>query len=237
MMKMMNKSLCALAVLAVTAVSAQAASNVDVKVIGRIDPGTCTPTLSGGGVVDYGTMSPSILAATGYTLLPQKQVDVSIACTAPSKVALKALNGRPGTVAGASEGSYGFAPQPNGTTIFGSANALDVAGLGKAGNANIGGYGLRITPNSFQADSVAVDGLISDNSGSSWVKSVIGNIFNGGQQRYASWGASGTTSPVAFTNLTGKLDVQAYINDKSQLDLTNTIQLDGLTTLELVYLP
>ncbi len=52
-----------------------------------------------------------------------------------------------------------------------------------------------------------------------------------------SWAATGTTTPVAFTNLSGKLGVQAYLNQRSAFDLTNTVQLDGLSTLELVYLP
>ncbi|MBB1202748.1 DUF1120 domain-containing protein [Enterobacteriaceae bacterium 89] len=235
-MKTIQKSICALAVLAATAVSAQAASNVDVKVIGRIDPGTCTPTLSGGGTVDYGTMSPSILAATGYTVLPEKQLDFAISCTAPSKVALLAVSGRPGTVAGSAEGVNNLGSQPAGTTLMGQTNT-SVAGLGKAGNANIGGYALRIDPTTVKADSASVDGVYSENSGSSWKAGAFGTPFNNNVLRYVSWAAKGNTTPEAFTNLTGKLSVQAYIADKSTLDLTNTIQLDGLTTLELVYLP
>ena len=42
--------------------------------------------------------------------------------------------------------------------------------------------------------------------------------------------------PAAFKNLTINLTVQAYINKASELDLTKPVILDGLSTIELVYL-
>ncbi|KFD14546.1 hypothetical protein GSMA_02017 [Serratia marcescens subsp. marcescens ATCC 13880] len=41
---------------------------------------------------------------------------------------------------------------------------------------------------------------------------------------------------MAFTTVAGKLGVQAYITKTSELDLSKPINLDGLTSLELVYL-
>jgi hypothetical protein len=243
-MKMMQKSLLALAVMATTALNVQAASNVDVKVIGRIDPGTCTPTLSGGGTIDYGTMSPSTLAATGYTKLPEKQIDFSITCTAPSKVAVEVKNGRPNSTAGYTENSAtGFARQPAGMDIFGiSSTGLGVAGLGESNGVKVGGYGVRFSTVGTTADSNSVDLIYAinpHNTAATWLKSVNGNLLrsDGTVGQGISWAAIGTTTPVAFTNLSGKLSVQAYLNEKSAFDLTNTVQLDGLSTLELVYLP
>ena len=238
-MKMMQKSLLALAVMATTALNVQAASNVELKVIGRIDPGTCTPTLSGGGTIDYGTMSPDSLAATGLTLLPEKQLDFAIACTAPSKVAVKVVNGRPNTVAGATEGASGFATV-TGTTIFGVAN-MGVAGLGESDGVKVGGYGIRIAPGTVIADTNSVDNIVAPNITSPvWAgigTGATGSLLSTATVRGVSWAATGTTTPVAFTNLSGKLGVQAYLNERSAFDLTNTVQLDGLSTLELVYLP
>ncbi|NIG22447.1 DUF1120 domain-containing protein, partial [Pantoea sp. Al-1710] len=233
------KSLLALAVMATTALNVQAASNVDVKVIGRIDPGTCTPTLSGGGTIDYGTLSPSTLAATGLTVLPEKQLDFAIECTAPSKVAVKVVNGRPNTVAGATEGAAGFANLPaSSAAIFGATTTIGVAGLGESDGVKVGGYGIRIAPGTVIADTKSVDTLNAPNVASPvWAANTLGSLLAGATVRGTTWAATGTTTPVAFTNLSGKLGVQAYLNEKSAFDLTNTVQLDGLSTLELVYLP
>ncbi|NIG21012.1 DUF1120 domain-containing protein [Pantoea sp. Al-1710] len=234
-MKMMQKSLLALAVMATTALNVQAASNVDVKVIGRIDPGTCTPTLSGGGVVDYGTMSPADLNATGYTLLANHQLDLAINCTAPTKVAVVAINGRPNTAAGVTEGSGQNAGNaPAGTTGGG------VVGLGLQGTTKIGGYTLTLDTTSFTADGNSVATLnkrTNDPTTGTWTVA-NGTMWHVGTVKsYNTWGTAGTTTPAAFKDYNGKMNVRAYLNQKSAFDLTNTVHLDGLATLELVYLP
>ena len=86
---MMKKTVLALALLATTA-SAFAADSVDVRVIGTIVPAACTPTLSGGGTVDYGTIKADTISATDYTVLPEKQISFLDPCDAPAKVALNA---------------------------------------------------------------------------------------------------------------------------------------------------
>ena len=239
-MKMMQKSLLALAVMATTALNVQAASNVDVKVIGRIDPGTCTPTLSGGGTIDYGTMSPSTLAATGFTVLPEKQLDFGITCTAPSKVAVKVVNGRLGSAASLNaEGPTGFANTNPVVTLLGTTGPKSIAGLGKVGTTNIGGYALALNAAGAQADGVAVDTVLKREGAPVWAKPTTRDalLMDYAIARNVTWSEPGTLVPKAFTTLTGKLLVQAFINERSALDLSNTILLDGLSTLELVYLP
>jgi len=235
-MKMMQKSLLALAILSTTAMSVQAASSTDLKVIGRIDPGTCTPTLAGGGTVDYGTMSPSVLAATGYTVLSEKNLDFSIACTAPSKVAIKFLNARPGTLAGATEGPSGYGIAPSGVSVI-DGPGTSVGGLGTSNNVKVGGYGVRVVTTSLVADSANVSFIRSLNSGSTWGANTIGSALDDQTPRYLSVASTGSTTPLAFTNLSGKLGIQAYLNQKSAFDLTNTVVMDGQSTMELVYLP
>ncbi|MXP57129.1 DUF1120 domain-containing protein [Pantoea sp. Taur] len=239
-MKMKTKSLLALTVLATT-LGAQAASNIDLKVIGRIDPGTCTPTLTGGGTVDYGTISPSSLSSTGYTILSLKEIDVGINCTAPTKVMLTTINGRPDTsVAPVPEGASGYAAiKVSDIPIFGGTlGDVAVGGLGMAGTAKIGGYSTRIDPATVKLDGVDVDMLSTGNINAvSWAKATVGTLFSNTTARGVSWATKNTLTPLAFTNMSGKLSVQAYLNKKSELPLTQTIKLDGLTTLELVYLP
>lgn len=232
MMKQMQKSVLALIVLGATALPAMAAS-VDIKVIGTILPAGCTPTLSGGGIVDYKQINSSRLSKTGYTVLPLHQLDFSIHCEAATKVAIKAIEGRPDSAAGTSGGYDGVGIAP--VNIF-DGPEMFVAGLNRDNGSRVGGYGIRINSDTVIADSQKVDSIASSDEGSSWRPAASGQLYNAFGPHYQSWAAAGTSVPVAFETLTGKLEVQAYLNMASQLDLTRPIVLDGLTTIELVYL-
>lgn len=230
MLNLIKKTSYTLALIATTT-SAFAADSVDVKVIGTISPAACTPTLSGGGTVDYGTIKANTLAVDAYTVLDEKTLDFTITCDAPAKVAIKAVNGRPGTAVSAeSEGVGGAARSP--VTLFGD-SATFSAGLGLDGTTKIGGYGLRIQ-DGVTADGSAV-GRIFRGTGS-WADNPTGDFYGSSAVRQLSWAPGSSTDPVAFKTLAGKLGVQAYLNKASELDLTKEIQLDGLSTIEIVYL-
>ncbi|CAI1827601.1 DUF1120 domain-containing protein [Serratia quinivorans] len=215
--------------------SAFAADSVDLKVIGTITPVACIPTLSGGGTVDYGTIKADTLKVDDYTVLPLKTLDFSITCDGRTKVALQATNGRIGSLAGVTEGVTGAAATPVAFPDLSGSNGA--VGLGLDGVAKIGGYGLVINPTSITADGIAVDAIQWSDSGSTaWTKTTVGSIYNNTLGRRLSWAATGTLIPVTFKIMAAKLDVQAYINKTSELDITKPIKLDGLTTLELVYL-
>ncbi|MEN5017008.1 DUF1120 domain-containing protein [Erwinia sp. Eh17-17] len=234
---MMKKTVVALALLATTA-SAFAADSVDVRVIGTIVPAACTPALTGGGVVDYGTIKADTISATDYTVLPEKQIAFSITCDAPAKVGLTVANGRAGSLAGAVESAYSAGTAP--VQLFGL-DYVAAAGLGMDGAAKIGGYGVRIDSSTVTADGSAVDSLRADtnaqNTAIIWTKDAYaGIVYSPANQRMTSWAATGTTTPVAFTALSGQLGVQAYINKGSELDLSKPVHLDGLTTITLYYM-
>lgn len=235
MMKQMQKNVCALAVLATLSLPVMAES-IDVRVIGTITPSACTPVLSGGGTVDYGAINPETLSADDYTVLAEKQLDFAITCDAPTKVALKAINGRPDSLAGATEnGNSGAGQAPAGVDLFES-SGVGVVGLGLDGAAKVGGYAVRATVGTITADDENIDSIESTGNATSWTAATLGNLYSFNAVRNVSWAASGTTTPIAFENLSGKLGVQAYINKTSELDLTKPVSLDGLTTIELVYL-
>ena len=228
----LKKSACALALLAATSTSAFA---IDVRVIGSITPAACTPTLSGGGTVDYGVIRPAELTDDAYTTLPVKTLAFAITCDAPAKVALHAINGRPDTAAGAT-GSSNSGDGSSPVNLFGM-HSNGVVGLGLDGTDKVGGYGIRITPGSVTADSNSVDSLRSLTSSINWVNDQwSGNFYDPVWSRQITWSATGTLLPVAFENLSGELAVQAYINHASELDLSKPINFEGLTTIELVYL-
>jgi hypothetical protein len=52
------------------------------------------PTLSNGGVVDYGIINLGMLSATQVNQLGQKDIDLTINCTAPTKVSWNLVDER-----------------------------------------------------------------------------------------------------------------------------------------------
>lgn len=231
MMNAVKKTACALAVLATS--TAVMAESIDVKVIGTITPTACKPTLTGGGTIDYGTINPNTLKKDEFTILAEKQIDFSITCDAPAKVAIAAKSGRGESAVNIKDGKLTVISPEN--ALFGDTN-IGAAGLGLDGTKGVGGYGLRLQAGTMQADGKNVDSIQSNGNTTSWAKTELGSLFNSISQRYSSWAAAGTLTPIAFTTLSGKLGAQAYINKASELDLTKPVKLDGLTTLELVYL-
>ncbi|CAI0770411.1 DUF1120 domain-containing protein [Serratia quinivorans] len=222
----------------VCASSAFAADSVDLKVIGTITPVACTPTLSGGGTVDYGTIKADTLKADDYTVLPVKSLDFSITCDGNAKVAVNAFSGRMGTTVGDAEATNGAATIPAGITLLGldsTTVTMQAFGLGLDGTKKIGGYATGIGVTGAKADGVEVDSINRYGSGV-WTKAVTNNIMSSKTERHITWAATGTLTPVAFKTLAAKLDVQAFINKASELDITKPIHLDGLATIELVYL-
>lgn len=240
-MKMMQKTVLALIVLVPSL--AASAESVDVHVRGTITPVACTPMLSGGGVVDYGAILPATLSPTAFTVLDVKQIDLSITCDAPAKVAIVATNGRPGTLPlGSVEGISGWGNIPAGISIFGLSAGVAVAGLGLDGTARIGGYGLRLAPETVQADGSAVENILRSNDSTGtvgpWLASPNGLLASYSNIRHTSWSAVGDTTrtPLSFESFSGKLEVQAYLNKASDLDLSKPVVMDGQTTIDLVYL-
>jgi len=235
MLNTIQKTVCALAVLSATALPVMAES-IDVRVIGTISPTACTPTLSGGGTADYGNINPNTLSLDAFTVLAEKQLDFSITCDAPAKLAIKATNARLGTVAGTTElAATGVATAP--VNLFGK-NGVGVVGLGLDGDKKIGGYAIRIAGSTVSIDGAKAAPLQSDNNGVSWTVTTddLGSIYGRNSVRWNSWAVDGSKEPTAFTTLSGKLGVQAYINKASELDLSKPVVLDGLSTIELVYL-
>ncbi|KFC76669.1 DUF1120 domain-containing protein [Buttiauxella agrestis] len=227
MLKNIKLKFCALAILTCTSQLVMAADSTDVHVLGSIAPAACTPILSGGGVVDYGTIKTNALAATDYTTLDVKTVDLSITCSSPTQIGIKAINGRMGSLAGGTEGVGGGSNPPVALSV-----SNHVVGLGLEGDAKIGGYGIGYgVP---MLDGVAVSNVWRNSASTSWSNSASPNLYGTGAEIITSWGNNAL--PVAFTTMTVPVKVQAYINKASELDLSKQVKMDGLTTLEMVYL-
>ena len=230
MINTVKKTVCALVVLATTS-SVVMAESIDVKVIGTITPGACKMTLSGGGVIDYGAIMLSSLRRDALNQLDNKQLDFAITCESPAKIALTGINGRLGTAAGTeNNNSSGAAKIPN---DIDRRNGDYVVGLGLDGDKKIGGYTISIS--NVVADNFDVDGIFKAVELTNWSAWKMLPLY-GSSKLYGSVAKKGELQPVAFTTLAGKLNVQAYLNKTSELNLTKPVKLDGLTTVELVYL-
>ncbi|WP_034294486.1 DUF1120 domain-containing protein [Herbaspirillum sp. RV1423] len=200
------------------AAAAHAAPSVELRVTGVIRPAACTPTLGNGGTADYGTISAKSLVAGQYKVLETKQVNLSVTCDAPAKIAIVAVdNCASSRVAGITDSlktdaAYNF-------------------GLGSVANKNIGGYVVSFSSGAT-ADGKAAGNISSKDKGISWNGNTSYVDHEGG---YFSFSQDGAT-PIAMKTLSTVIHVQAVLNRPENLPLTQEVQLDGSTTIEIRYL-
>lgn len=216
----------AMASLVVCAPFSAHAESVDLRVTGKITPPSCTPVLSGGGIVDYGTMSAEILKWYGPTKLAEKKVPFTINCSNPTKVKLQATDNRANSMI---EGLM-FGTQP---WLAGGDNAYNF-GLGTSNGKNIGGYVFTLG-----GDNVTLDGkkgfqVMSADEGKTWGKSPY--KYEVSKTKSYSWSDSVGGAPTAFKVLSGNIAVTAVIDNAEKLDLKQEVTLDGYATLTMTYL-
>ncbi len=206
----MNKHLIALAstLLIAGTSSAYAASTVDLAVKGIITPNACTPTLSGGGVIDHGKMSAKDLNQTTPTQLPSALLQMTVTCDAQTAFALKATDNR---------------NDPSSADNVFTLQMTD-------GTQKIGGYNLNL--NTSLADGEAVRNILSVDSGTSWTQ---GTTFQ--RLAWLSVAAlTGTSTPRPTQQLITELQYDGYINRADGLDLSNEVNFEGSATIEVMYL-
>ncbi|MEB0047320.1 MULTISPECIES: DUF1120 domain-containing protein [unclassified Pseudomonas] len=214
-MRFQTKAVFAALMLA-SASSAFAASTADLKVIGTVIPGACTPVFAGGGVVDYGKISASDLSATVASPLQARQISYTITCDAPIVIGTSWVDNRLSSTTPVSESKFG---------------------LGTQGTAKIGSYTVRTVPAQTLANGAVADSIVSDD-GVTWHTSAsYGNVITqGARNRVYSFATPGTLIPAAFSTYSGALSIVATIAPTSTLNMGSAITLDGLSTMEVRYL-
>jgi len=206
----MNKTFNALfaALLLAGSASAFAASSVDLTVKGMITPSACEPTLSQGGLVDYGKISAKDLNADRPTGLPAQTVQLTLTCDGPTPLALEAKDNREGTDFN---------------------NDLMEFGLGLINvDEKLGSMFLRLLRP--VADGVTVRIIGSEDRGETWYNESFlmrNNIL--------SVANVGTLEPIPVQTLTSELQITPRIAPANQLTLTNEAAIDGSVTLSVVY--
>lgn len=211
--------------IALASASAFAEPTAVLKVQGTLTNSACSPSIGNGGVIDYGYIRLGELSATAENKLGQKQIPVTITCTAPTKVGFTILDNRgdsnaqlPVDIGGNLNQSAKYYTYGVGTTTEG---------------VKIGNYGMWMT--NVTADGNAVDSVANNHDWNSdvWKKTGIprSDAFS-----TIAFAQSGTTTPMAITTANFNFVTNLTIRDTSTLAITDDTPLDGQATMTLVYL-
>ncbi len=182
-------------------------------------PTACTPQLSNGGLVDYGTLLAKDLNASNETPLPTRTLQLSVSCDAATPFALKMHDNRNGSATGGiDETAYG----------------LD---LDNSQN-KIGRFYLNIDPAEFTADALGpLYRTDSTSGGAAWSSSSARQIPMAANSLMGFTDSVGSTrGPVPIQQLAGTVRIKAYLAPTQSLDLRSVVYINGSGTLEIIYL-
>lgn len=184
----------------------------------RFAPAACEPTLSNGGVIDFGKLTKNDLNPDKSTRLPPGSLTLRVGCDAPTTFALIMHDNRSGSATVNSEIYYGL-------------------GMDSRGN-RIGLYSLNIDPANASADrSARLYRTDSTTGGVAWSTASISPIPIG-QNSYLGFtdSAGSTSGPTMIQNLNAAVTVEPVIAPTNSLDLSTAVVLDGAGTIEIIYL-
>jgi len=195
------------------AISAQAASNVDLSVNGTITPNACEPSLSNGGVYDLGKIPAKDLNVDQPTPLATHTLQLGLTCEALTLVALKPSDNRSGTP-------------------FESDRSLKF-GLGLVnGNEKLGSMALNIQ--AIVADGTEMRPIGSVGSSAEWSPTpILSTTFL--TSFTSNWGTP-YLAPTSIQHLIAQVLITPRIAPANTLTLTREVPIDGSATLELNYL-
>lgn len=229
--KMKNNFLAAM--LGLACFSALAADNVELKVTGTLVNGSCTPSLDGGGVVNFGHIPLGNLSKTAVNQLGTRNINLTITCDNATVMGWTTVDNKIDSRQSLAIANGGM----NGLVLGSPSNMY---GLGKtAGNVNLGAFALWV-----HSDQVTTDGQLSDPIYAQYIANQNGNVTwtksaNGTSQpsiRTFTAAATGTLTPKAGKVFVYPLTVSAAIQGTDALAITDDTNLDGSTTISLVYL-
>lgn len=205
----MKKYFAALSATALISVAPYAlASSTDLTVTGLITPSACTPSLSGGGMVDNGKISAKDLKQTDITLVGTEVLQFTVTCNAPMLFALDSTDNKAGTP-----------------------SVVDYFGLGLTDAGEKIGF-VYLTGQNPIADTQDVRMIESDDNGASWST----KTWLRTETLTAFAAATGPIAPIAIEELAMDLMVNTYIARADSLTLTDEVTMDGSATIEVTYL-
>lgn len=215
-----------------------AADSVDIDVTVTTDAAACTPTLSNNGVVDFGKRSAEQLSASHYTQWGSRDITLSITCESSTAVAISARDSRADSVSYGQDANGNVGPASSIDGQGSISNAERLFGLGKTTEGkNIGSYAIVIDTDNIQAQdggvSTAVGTVGSGSVEGPWSIAALAALPSD-MSYYYSFAKKNTATVQPITTATVPLRVSASI--ANGLASGNTIQLNGLATISLVYL-
>ncbi|CAM4022404.1 MULTISPECIES: DUF1120 domain-containing protein [Lelliottia] len=226
-MKTIFKFCAAAALVISTANSAFAAETAVMKVTGKLVMGSCTPTLASGGVVDYGSMSVDSLSDTAVNQLGQQSIQLSVACTSPTKVAWTITDDRSSSVV-----DTGPIDQTGNPGAPASEFGLGVT----ADDVKLGSYSVVTEAHDIVVDGAA--GILADSTdnGATWAADPASSVYSrpDGTRLFTYSDAQG--NPIAFKDAADVLVISAAIQNTTTLAITDDTVLDGQATISIKYL-
>ncbi|MNC16575.1 hypothetical protein D3C75_644330 [compost metagenome] len=188
---------------------------------GQITPVACTIAIANGGAFQFGDIVASSLNKTSETVMPAQTSTLSIQCNAPTMLGLGATDNRLGTEA---VGSVGGASD---STKFGVGRDSD----GEA----IGAYHMLMV--NMTNNGTPIESMRTLTSGATWEQSTPnGVIYDGAPTILTGFSLPGTGNAVApIESFQATMNVPLFIAPSDRLLLTQAINIDGSSTIELVY--
>jgi len=220
----MKKIILATAI-ALSTTSAFAAETAVMQVKGKLTNSACTAELGNGGVLDYGYIRLGEMSATTNNTIGQKQISVTINCTAPTKLGFSVLDNRSDSNAQLPVDIAGNTGQTVKYYTYGVGSTTD--------GVKIGNYGMWMTD--ITADGTTVDAIARNHDWGTdkWKKS---GIPRSDAFQTTTFANTGTTTPIAFTTANFNFVTNLVIRDTTTLAITDDTALDGQNTMTLVYL-
>jgi hypothetical protein len=115
----------------------------------------------------------------------------------------------------------------------GLAHPLNSFGLGtNADGDKIGAYSLHVR--NYSVDGGTDFKTILSGTSSAWIGAQ--DFLRSVPQYVLTWSPNSVTSPHLLTSVTGELEIEAAINNTTELVVRDDLQIDGSATLELNYI-
>ena len=230
-----------LALIAATSTAALADASVVMKVKGKMNHASCTPELSNGGSIDFGTIALDQLSPNVVNQMGQKDMSLTINCPAATRVAWSIADNKEDSNAANDLTSSQFYIRDgadNGNDVWGAGTTYGV-GFTSVGE-KIGAYAIAtrvndITANGVPAQAIYAPAFTNSKGEYMWRNLTTGLIANGNAEIMTAT-SPGKTTPLAITNVVFPFKVSLAVVNTDRLTTTEETQLSGETTITLVYL-
>ncbi|EFC57787.1 DUF1120 domain-containing protein [Enterobacter cancerogenus] len=235
------KKLLLAALITATSTAALADASVVMKVKGKMNHASCTPELSNGGSIDFGTIALDQLSPNVVNQMGQKDMSLTINCPAATRVAWSIADNKEDSNAANDLTSSQFYIRDgadNGNDVWGAGTTYGV-GFTSVGE-KIGAYAIAtrvndITANGVPAQAIYAPAFTNSKGEYMWRNLTTGLIANGNAEIMTAT-SPGKTTPLAITNVVFPFKVSLAVVNTDRLTTTEETQLSGETTITLVYL-